>query len=1398
MNLRNVGEYNIGLDIGTASVGWAAVDHKGDLCYFNGKPTWGSRIFLQADKASSARVHRGQRRRYDRRRWRLNLLQEIFEEEINQVDPEFFYRLKQSRLLKEDRDAAHSDYIWLLFNDKDFTEKDYYDKFPTIYHLRKWLMETNEKADIRLIYLAFHNIVKHRGNFLQQDNPTLTSKNADVDNSVKQLCVAVQNWCELNNIDCFAEENIDKIIDVLKRTNAHKSELKEAIWSLFNIQPNEIFSKKQSSDMSKAIAGAIVGASAEMAHIFFIAGEKPADVKTKIYLSSDEDIEAFENICPDDGIDLFKAMQGVYSSFVLQEILSLRRGKSISVNKVAEYEIYGENLKTLKSLAREYISKKEYSRFFRGPLYPKLYPGEKAKYDISEASGYTKYNAVHGRSSYDDFRKEVENLFADTPAIDDIRYIEMMDAFKEERFLRRLKTSDNGAIPFQLHLEEMDEIIEIQKKFYPFLESKKRELDSLVTFRIPYYVGPLTQKNARRVNDKEDGNLRFAWSERLRGKENEKIYPWNWEQVIDKNASAEKFITRMTGTCTYLQGEPVLPKCSLLYEEFCVLNELNGAHYSEDGDKEYRFDYRDRTDMVDELFKNGSATYKKIADWMNKRSGHMNVHVSGAQGERGFESRLSSYIFFKKDIFKVDEIPQSDYPMIEEIILWNTIFEDRDILRQKLYEKYGDRLNDEQIKKICQKRFTGWGKLSRKFLTEIKAQTDNGPYSIMDVLREGDPNNGHGGKAMVLMEALRDDKLQFQKLVDVENEKKFGDIATLALEELPGSPALRRGINQALGIIREIVKIAGHAPANIFVEVTRSDDERKGQRTKRRYDDLKEHIKAFKKQNPEFVKDALEKELATKGHADLNEKLTLYFMQGGKSLYSGKPLDINRLSEYEVDHILPQSYIKDDSFENKALVFKEENQRKSDQMLLPADMRREMKPYWDALYGANLIGEKKYKNLLRAEIHEKQLKGFINRQIVETSQIVKIVQMMLEGMLPETDVLSVKAGLSHELRERNGFVKCREINDFHHAHDALLTCQIGRFIKLRYPDMYEHPLKYQHVIRKFVKNESERVKRGHAPFNSSFLISSFMKSGFDKDTGEILDKGDTWNADAELDRIRKYLNYKQCYVTRMPEETSGAFWDETIYSPHDSKKANQLKLPLKKGLDPKKYGSYSREQFAYFFIYEAVKKDKSVLELASVPVSVAASLKSDESALEEYARAICEESGTEFSRIIRSKVLKYQLMDVDGSRLYVTGKKEVRNAVAVAFSLEEVAIAKRIVDEREGKIVESVTDEEVWQLFNRVKNSLMKYSPRLSDAVKISKWDEEFSKANLDDKKQVVMNLAAIAAGKVNMIDLSVVGGGKCVGCMRLAYSKVFSQSEVYLVDQSITGMFERRTRIGF
>ena len=89
------------------------------------------------------------------------------------------------------------------------------------------------------------------------------------------------------------------------------------------------------------------------------------------------------------------------------------------------------------------------------------------------------------------------------------------------------------------------------------------------------------------------------------------------------------------------------------------------------------------------------------------------------------------------------------------------------------------------------------------------------------------------------------------------------------------------------------------------------------------YNSFAEEIQMLNEYNPKVYKELKNKQ----NDKEFNERLYLYFTQMGKCLYSSKPLNIDELSKYEVDHILPQSYIKDDSLSNKALVYKDENQR---------------------------------------------------------------------------------------------------------------------------------------------------------------------------------------------------------------------------------------------------------------------------------------------------------------------------------------------------------------------------------------------------------------------------------------------------------------------------------------
>ena len=157
-------DYYIGLDMGTESVGWAVTDVDYNLVKKRGQDYWGVYLFDEAKTAQGRRAFRTNRRRLARVRHRLNLLQELFDSEISAKDFGFFYRLENSKYFDEDKpEIARGKF--LLFNDEDFGDKEYYKNYPTIFHLRNAL-RTQEIKDVRLLYLAVHHILKNRGHFL--------------------------------------------------------------------------------------------------------------------------------------------------------------------------------------------------------------------------------------------------------------------------------------------------------------------------------------------------------------------------------------------------------------------------------------------------------------------------------------------------------------------------------------------------------------------------------------------------------------------------------------------------------------------------------------------------------------------------------------------------------------------------------------------------------------------------------------------------------------------------------------------------------------------------------------------------------------------------------------------------------------------------------------------------------------------------------------------------------------------------------------------------------------------------------------------------------------------------------------------------------------------------------
>lgn len=251
--------YYVGLDIGTGSCGWAVTDLKYQVLKKSKKRLWGVRLFPTADTAAERRTFRCTRRRLQRRNWRLNLLKGLFEAEINKVDPAFFMRMKESMLQDDDRTTTARN---ALFADENYKDKNYAEEYPTIYHLRLNLMEKAPK-DIRLLYLAIHHILKHRGHFLFENfnvdnisgsfetiwrnvsniivekvfsNPDLESEPIDDDGDDGDL-----NNNAIERLQSYGQEVLQQLLSL----NRNRTDVKKRLSSIFEEALGEKADKKK-------------------------------------------------------------------------------------------------------------------------------------------------------------------------------------------------------------------------------------------------------------------------------------------------------------------------------------------------------------------------------------------------------------------------------------------------------------------------------------------------------------------------------------------------------------------------------------------------------------------------------------------------------------------------------------------------------------------------------------------------------------------------------------------------------------------------------------------------------------------------------------------------------------------------------------------------------------------------------------------------------------------------------------------------------------------------------------------------------------------------------------------------------------------------------------------------
>ncbi len=1249
----------LGLDIGTNSVGYALLDDNNKIVRKNGHSFWGVRMFEESSDAKSRRSFRSNRRRLLRRRQRIELLQYLFKDEILKVDSNFYTRLNDSFYKIEDKTLKNT---YNLFDDKNYSDYDFFKEYPTIFHLRKKLIYSNEKVDIRFLYLAIAHILKYRGNFLSTGDEfkqsdfsqikeifeTLNSTLIEITSSFEDNEDYIDGYfekVEIGNENFF--DNLKTCLTETKGINNKKSKLFE----LFNVPKKSFY--------NECVIPLLAGSTINLSNLSIIKNEKHE--KVEITLDS-ENLEEIQNDACSNIPELaalfskIELLKSVYDYYYVLKIL--KNSSTISEAMVKIYDEHQSDLLRLKKLIKTY-KPELYFEMFRKVK-------DKNEKDLHNYPAYVGYNKVgvnssnkHSdrfeKASRQDFYKYISNCLkaiTNEEAKDEINYF--LAKMEDDNFLLKQKTNKNGAFPMQLNLFELKSILNNQINNYPFLQEKDKDgisiydkIIAIFKFKIPYYVGPLNNKSP------------YNWVERT----DEKIYPWNFEKVVNLDESAVKFIERMQNKCTYLKGDNdfCLPKYSIVFSEYNCLSylnklQINGTYLSTD--------LKNR--IFNELFKTKKQpTRKDLATFIKTNYGS-DILTANSKEIPEINCNMASYIDMQR-IFK-DKFDQY-YDSFEDIIKDITVFEDKTALERRLKRynlpmdiiKQLKGLNYKQYSSLCMRLLNG--------INIINNETGEVKGTVLEIMRNTNLN---------LQEILYLDDYRLIDIVDEENKKVKDQNISIDdfLDEYVNiSPLYKRALIQSYNIIKEIETIFNRPIDEYYIECTRTNKALK-KASVSRYETLKALYKSCRKEalDMKIDMDSLETSLDKNKNSLKSDILYLYFTQLGRCMYTLEPIDISELvnnTKYDIDHIYPQAIIKDDSISNRVLVNKTKNNHKQDLFLYESGvLNPQAYPFFKKLCEMKLISKEKYTRLTEKEIPTNKLDSFVNRQIVTTNQTVTGLIKVLQEYhnVNPTHIIYSKAENVSAFRQDFDLIKSRTANNFHHAHDAYLNVIVGGIIHKYYA--YRNFKKYVDV---------ERLKNNQDTLN----IDNLFKREIVKNGDKIL-----WDKKSMIKQI-KHDMYKRFDIS----ETFRSY-NSNILIPKVTilPASNDNLIPTKNTKkDTSKYGGFKSDSFSKYIIVESIKKNNMVTTLVPIP-------KSKEKKEIEYLKSL----GFEDFKIANDNIKINTCLELDGRKFIITGKTNdsylLKNAYDRFFSYNDMKTIKKIdkyLENLSKKMEMRTTDNEI-------------------------------------------------------------------------------------------------------
>lgn len=650
----------------------------------------------------------------------------------------------------------------------------------------------------------------------------------------------------------------------------------------------------------------------------------------------------------------------------------------------------------------------------------------------------------------DEYKNEVENIKGHS---------------SKGKHLRVVRNLENG-YPNGLYVKEARAILRKQQEFYPEISDDFIKVcESIISARIPYYIGPL-KNDAKNAWVSKNGKIKYSYAYSMK----------QADKPVDEYDSIEKWKKRMISHCTYLPEEYALPKGSFIAETFSILNELNILRAEDENDNTYYLTYDDKVKILDTLFMSGKEVkYSDVRDLLHLKNFGARKQ---SNDKRKFNNKYTLYPRISKLIpsLKLDSVTDifsenEKVKEIEEIILSINLYNEEKTKLVYFEKKYSEEVA-KPLSKLTSNSFYSY---SEKFVLH-QPMNERGD-SMMSLLFE-DNNRFYTNEQMTLISKAVDEDgnplnfsaNKYEKIL----EENGGNLNINLLFEngnpvIPISRPVIRGLNEAMKMYTELVKVYG-VPKRVVIETARdlkdhsiigTQSEKHFDKTKNLFDYLVDQFGGKKN----FAKKSnVEEWEQIESYVNKNKvKIELYLRQNGVDLLTGEKININELEKYEIDHILPRGF-GDDSLDDKMLISKLANAKKANRLPLQfiesgerignhVVTSSEFIHRVENLYDMKLISQKKRDRLLLE--NDKDLETFINQNLVDTRYIIREFMSILNAYNKhhhyDTHVVSLRAAYTSLYRKTFNFDKNRGYGQQHHAHDAALIVVADKTLSTYYP-----------------------------------------------------------------------------------------------------------------------------------------------------------------------------------------------------------------------------------------------------------------------------------------------------------------------------------------------------------